>query len=155
MTSNDHNDNSKEEQLQPMDNLQRLTRVIQPPSHYIPSCEGKSYIQVDVQQGMSYLQQEAKVIAMIMCQFNKRIDIKKLQHGAQFIVTYSLKQGIQELGEEAQKSALKEMIFSPSKKSHYQKQKKRALESLIFQLNRETKPSSLNIEPIVLLNETT
>ena len=73
---------------------------------------------MDVQQVISNLQQEAKVvITMIMCQFNKRMDFKKMQHEVKFIVTYSLKQGIQKFGdEEAQKSALKEMKQLPDSK---------------------------------------
>ena len=101
-TSNDHDDNCEEEKPQLMDNLQRSTRVIQPPSHYIPSFKGKSYAQaVNINQGMLYSQQEAKVVAMIMCQFNERMSIQKTQYKVQFIVTYSLKQGKQKFGDEA------------------------------------------------------
>ena len=68
------------------------------------------------------------------------MDIKKMQHGAQGFVTYSLKQGIQNFGDEAQKSALKEMkqlhdhqYFQPIwKESLSETERKRALESLIF-----------------------
>jgi hypothetical protein len=43
--------------------------------------------------------QEAKVLAMVMCQFNERMSISKTQHGEHFVVTYSLKKGIRKFGE--------------------------------------------------------
>jgi hypothetical protein len=35
----------------------------------------------------------------VMCQFNERMGISKMQHGEQFVITYSLKKGIQRFGE--------------------------------------------------------
>ena len=76
---------------------------------------------MDIHQGMSYLQQEAKVIAMIMCQFNERMDIKKMQHEVQFIITYSLKQGIWKFRGETWKSAhLKRVAIRDRKKESTQ-----------------------------------
>ena len=65
---------------------------------------------------------------------------KKLQHGKQFLVTYSLKKGIEKFGEQSHQSVLKEMkqlndqkCFKPIKKeSPSTTKQKRALESLIF-----------------------
>ena len=42
---------------------------------------------------------DAKVIAMIMCQFNERMETAKIHHGNQYVVTYSLMKGIQKFGE--------------------------------------------------------
>jgi hypothetical protein len=52
---------------------------------------------------------EAKVIAMIMCRFNERIIKHELKYGEQFVVTYSLKRGIEKFGEKARQAGLNEM----------------------------------------------
>ena len=58
---------------------------------------------------LEYTELEAKVLATIMCQFNERMDISSIQHGEQFLTTYSLKKGIQKFGERGRESALKEI----------------------------------------------
>jgi len=63
-----------------------------------------------------------------------------MQKGSQFVVTYSLKQGIRKFGDRGKQSALKEMkqmhdrvCFVPIKKEELNElERKRALESLIF-----------------------
>ena len=54
--------------------------------------------------------EEAKVLAMIMCQMNERmVKTPKMVHGTQCVVTYSLKKGIQKFGEKGRQAALEEM----------------------------------------------
>ena len=129
-----------EDPIQPEPNEQRRsTRETTKPSAYEPSFSGKSYVQSNKQM-MEYTSEEASVLATIMCQFEERMQVSRIQHGKQLVVTYSLKKGIKQFGEKGRKSALKEMkqlhdreCFKPIKKESMSKtERKRALESLIF-----------------------
>ena len=53
-------------------------------------------LESDPEPAMEYTLAEAKVLAMIMCQFNERmVKTNKIVHGTQHVVTYSLKKAIQ------------------------------------------------------------
>jgi hypothetical protein len=114
----------------------RSTRAAKPTSKYVSYKEG-NFSQVQMEE---YDLTEAKVIAMIICQFNERMEASTIHHGNQHLVTYSLKKGIQQFGERGRQSALKEMkqlherrCFQPvQKESLTSTERKRALESLIF-----------------------
>ena len=118
----------------------RSTRQSVPPKDYTPSFIGKSYMQASTKPDIEYDQNEAKVIAIIMCQFNERMQIEKVQNGNQFVVTYSLKKGIAKFGDQGWNSALKEMkqlhdrkCFKPVRRDELSSiERTRALESLIF-----------------------
>ena len=45
----------------------------------------------------------------MMCQFNERMNSTEVEHGSQFVVTYSLKKGIDTFGDRGKDAALKEM----------------------------------------------
>ena len=63
---------------------------------------GQTYnqVKVDLVPDMEYDQEEAKVLAMIMCQFNDRMTkTEKIVYGSQHIVTYSLQKGIKKFGQ--------------------------------------------------------
>ena len=77
---------------------------------------------------------------MIICQIKERVTTTELKCGDQFVVTYSLKKGIQKFGEPAKQAVLNEMqqlmnqqCFAPIKKETLNKiERTRALESLLF-----------------------
>ena len=90
---------------------------------------------------MEYTGSEAKVLAAIMCQLTERLQKDcKLQHGNQFVVTYSLKKGIQKFGQKGTNAANKEMrqlhdreCFQPIMVESLSTTEKRGpMESLIF-----------------------
>ena len=122
----------------------RPTRNRQPPQYLAPTFKGKSYSQTDDQfPGVStqdYTLEEAKVISMIICQFKERLQAKRTKEGGQFVTTYSLKKGVAKFKDKGVKSVMKEMqqlidrdCFHPiHKDSLNQTEMKRALESLIF-----------------------
>ena len=117
------------------------TRAAKPTACYL-EFKGQSHSQREMQQQCmdEYNCYEAKVIAMIMCQFNERMETSKIHHSNQYVVTYSLKEGIQKFGNPGKQAALKEMKqlhdrkwFEPIRKeSLTATEKKRPLESLIF-----------------------
>ena len=52
---------------------------------------------------------EAKVLAMIVCQINEHVvKTPKVVHSTQCVVTHSLKKGIQKFGEKGKQAELKE-----------------------------------------------
>jgi hypothetical protein len=83
---------------------------------------------------------EARVIAMIMTQFNERVMATTIKQGQQHLVTYSLRKGIERFGEKGTNAIQTEMqqmmdrkCFVPIRKSDLNEtERKRALESLIF-----------------------
>jgi hypothetical protein len=71
----------------------------------------------------TYDLQEAKILAMIMVQYNERLVASTTQQGHQFLTTYSLKKGIQQFGEKAvaatkieMQQMLNQTCFVPIKK---------------------------------------
>ena len=75
------------------------TRECQAPN--ILMLTGKSYTQLQAQSTMIECDtQEARCLTNIMCTFNERMDIQKTKHGAQFVITYSLKKAIHKWGEQ-------------------------------------------------------
>ena len=134
--------NEEDENYVPEDEptVRRSTRQSIPPSNYEPTFTGKSYGQVETENNLEYTIDEAKVLAMIMCQFNERMNTNIIEHGTQCVTTYSLKKGIEMFGNKGKEAALKEMkqmhdrnCFQPIKKETLNStERKRALESLIF-----------------------
>ena len=155
----------------------RSGRAISKPSNFVPMMTGQTHGLTNVQReyalaaikeikhnqgkawkkatteeleavdSFEYTTMEAKVLAMIMCQFNERMeahsildDSKEARFAKQFVVTYSLKKGLQKFGQKGRLSVLKEMkqlldrkCFHPiDVKSMSPQERKRALESLIF-----------------------
>ncbi len=82
--------------------VRRMTRTSVPPKNYEPSFTGKTYpshVQTSVEQpNLVYEHNEARVLATIITTFNERMDRSVEEHGQQYVVTYSLKQGIKKFG---------------------------------------------------------
>ena len=97
-----------EEQQEQKPTLHRSTRAAREPSWLQPTFGGKSYAQVqDPEPAMECTAEEAKVLAMIMCQINERmVKSPKTVHSTQCVITYSLKKGIQKFGEKGRQAAL-------------------------------------------------
>jgi len=128
----------------------RSGRVSRPPTRMnllnVEYNQGQTYGQVDAPllpkpaEVFEYTATEARVLAMIMLQLEERLDVSSMESGSQFLVTYSLKKGIEKFGEQGRASALKEMkqlhdreCFQPIRAETLNKEEsKRALESLIF-----------------------
>jgi hypothetical protein len=125
--------------------LRRSTRVTRQTT--IPNIEtttGTSYgtalNQLDDKPSLEYDLAEAKVIAMIISEFNERMQQQTIQQGHQHITTFSLQKGIEKFGERATNATNKEMqqlidrtCFVPIKKSELSEiERKRAMESLFF-----------------------
>jgi Reverse transcriptase (RNA-dependent DNA polymerase) len=111
----------------------RSGRVVNPPERY--------NLVMAKDPTMEYDLQEAKVLTMIISQINERANVSKEKVGTQFVVTYSLKKGIQKFGERGRgQAALQEMhqlhdrnCFRPiDAKTLSPTERARALESLIF-----------------------
>ena len=89
---------------------------------------------------VQYQDDEAKILAHIMVQFNERMEIQPKQVGHQFVTTYSLRQGIKQFKDKGTQAATAEMqqmldrkCFQPINKEELSSEEsKRALESLIF-----------------------
>ena len=123
--------------------LHRSTRTSKPTERY-QAYKEQGYSQIIHPSSNNvledYTEEEAKVLATIICQFNERMNTSKIQQGNQFVVTYSLKKGINEFGIQGRNSVLKEMQQLHDRKcfkpiaigSLTQTERKRALESLIF-----------------------
>ena len=155
-----------EESIEPT--LCRSNRNAAPLERLEPRLTGQTYNQVETEPepkpNMEYDLAEAKVLAMIMCQFNDRLTrSEKIVYGRQYIVTYSLKKGIQNFRQCSQDSAFKEMkwlndrtCFNPIHKSTMHETKcKRALESLIFLPRRKMGQSRPATMPMGAHNKTT
>ena len=63
----------------------------------------------DEDKGLVYNHDEARVVATVTTTFNKQMEHTVQEHGQQYVVTYSLKAGINKFGEQARASAHKEM----------------------------------------------
>jgi hypothetical protein len=98
-------------------------------------------MQYKTEPSLIYDLMEAKVIAIIMCQFNEgtvKHELKKFEE--KLVVTYSLKKGIEKFGDKARQSNLNEMkqlydgeCLTPILYDSLNPlMKKSALESLIF-----------------------
>ena len=86
---------------------------------------------------------EAQVIAIIMCQFNERMETSKIHPGNPYVVPFSLKKGIQKFGEPGRQSAVKEMKqlhnrkrFEPIKRKYSQQLRRNELWNLKYSLLR-------------------
>ena len=141
--------------------LRRSTRVSKQPERTIPRMGGQShgfsaaqparkvrFMRIKAHRhrksrhkpDIEYNTNEAFALATILCQFKERLYRGTVKHGEQFVVTYSLKKGIQKFGDRGKKSAYKEMkqlvdreCFHPIHKSTLTPaEKARVLESLIF-----------------------
>ena len=96
--------------------LHQSKRVSIPPSDYIPQMGGKTYAMneqtetnQDEDKGLVYNHDEAGVLATIITTFNEQMEHTVEEQGQQYIVTYSLKAGINKFGKQAKASAHKEM----------------------------------------------
>ena len=129
-------------------------RVSVPPSNYICQMGGKAYtmnVQAETNQdknkGLVYNHGEASVLATIITTFNESMEHTVEEQGQQYVVTYSLKAGINKFGEQAKASAHKEMkqlhdrsCFRPVHKHLLNKsERKRVMESLLFLTERRDK----------------
>ena len=89
---------------------------------------------------LEYDSDEAIVLAVILCQLRDRFQARSIQHGNQFVTTYSLQKGVKKFGDRGKNAALKEMkqlhdreCFRPIHKRQLTAiELKRAMESLIF-----------------------
>ena len=85
-------------------------------SDYIPQMGGKTYtmnVQAetneDEDKGLVYNHDEARVLATVITTLNKHMECTVEEQGEQYVVTYSLKAGINKFGAQAKASAHKEM----------------------------------------------
>ena len=114
---------------------------------------GKTYtliIQAETNQdkdkGLVYNHDEVTVLATITTTFNKWMECTDEEQGQQYIVTYSLKAGINKFCKQAKASAHREMkqlhdssCFRPVHKCSLNKsERQRAMESLLFLKRKET-----------------
>ena len=63
----------------------------------------------DKDKGLVYNHDEARVLATVITTFNKHMECTVEEQGQQYVVTYSLKAGINKSSEQAKASAHKEM----------------------------------------------
>ena len=80
-------------------------RVSVPPSDYIPQMESKTYamnIQTETNQndekGLVYNHDKDRVMATVITTFNEHMECTVKEQGQQYVVTYSLKEGINKFG---------------------------------------------------------
>jgi hypothetical protein len=93
----------------------------------------------------SYDLQEAKILAMIMVQYNETLVASTTHQGHQFLTTYTLKNGIQQFGDKAVAATKKEMqqmldrtCFVPIQKNELSNAEIwRGLESLLFLIEKK------------------
>ena len=91
-------------------------------------------------KGLIYNHDKARVLATVITTFNKHMEHTVEQQGQHYVVTYSLKAGINESGKQAKASAHKEMkqlhdrsCFRPVHRHLLNESKRhRAMESLLF-----------------------
>ena len=96
--------------------LHQSKRVSVPLSNYIPQMGGNTYamnIQAetneDKDKGLVYDHDEARVLATVIATFNEHMAHTVEEQGQQYVVTCSLKAGINKFGKQAKASAHKEM----------------------------------------------
>ena len=122
-------------------------RVSVPPLDYIPQMGGKTYIMSiqtntnrDEEKGLVYNHDKTRVLATVITTFNKHMEHVVEEHRKQYVITYSLKAGINKFGNQAKASAHKEMkqlhdrsCFRPVHKCLLNKfERHRVMESLLF-----------------------
>ena len=122
-------------------------RVSIPPLDYIPQMGGKTYamnIQTETNQdkdkGLVYNHDKARVLSTVITTSNECMECTIEEQGQQYVVTYSLKAGINKFCKQAKASAHKETkqlhdrsCFSPVHKCLLNKsESQRAQESLLF-----------------------
>jgi hypothetical protein len=137
----DKNNDEEDEDVQetPPQTVRRSARTAKPTEKYKNYIE-RNYNQVEMKTEVEYSEAEAKIIATIMGEFNERMDASEIKYENQFMVTYSLKKGIKEFGDQGRSSVLNEMrqlhqreCFKPINIDTLTPvEKQRALESLIF-----------------------
>ena len=125
-----------------------------PPSDYIPWMGGKTYVMnvqtntnQDKEKALVYNHDEARVLATVITTFNEHMKCIVGEHGQQYVVTYSLKGGINKFGNQAKASAHKEMkqlhnrsCFRPVHTCSLNKSERhRAMESLLFLTEKRDK----------------
>ena len=102
----------------------------------------------DEDKGLIYNHDEARVLATVISTFNKHMEHAVEEQGQQYVVTYSLKAGINKfLQKQAKASAHKEMkqlhdrpCFRPVHKCLLNKSERhRAMESLLFLTEKRDK----------------
>jgi hypothetical protein len=108
--SEEENENEEDEiPAPPPQQMRRSARTAKPTAKYL-TYVGGNYSQIaDRTQETEYTEDEAKILATIMDEFNERINISKEEYGNQFAVTYSLNKGMKQFGEAGRNSVLKEM----------------------------------------------
>ena len=96
--------------------LHHSKRVSVQPSDYIPWMGGKRYVtnvqtktSQDKDKGLVYNHDKARVLARDITTFNVCIEHIVEEHEEQYVVTYSLKAGINKFGDQAKASGHKEM----------------------------------------------
>ena len=115
---------------------------------------GKTYamnVQTETNQGedkgLVYNHDEARVLATVITTFNEHMVCAVEEQRQQYVVTYSLKAGINKFGEQARVSAHKEMkqlhnrsCFRPVHKCLLnESERHRAMESLLFLTEKRDK----------------
>ena len=76
----------------------KSTRASKTPEHLEPTFTSKLYAQA-AKEGLSYTNMEAKVFAIIMLQNKEQATSQVIHHGDQYLITYSLKNGLQKFGD--------------------------------------------------------
>ena len=101
----------------------------------------------DEDKGLIYNHDEARVLATVITTFNEHMEYAVEEQGQQYVVTYSLKAGINKFGEQPKASAHREMkqlhdrsCFRPVHQCSLNKSKRdRAMESLLFLTEKGTR----------------
>ena len=94
----------------------------------------------DEEKGLVYNHNEPRVLATIITTFNKHMECTVEEQGQHYVVTYSLKAGINKFGEQPKASAHKEMkqlhdrsCFRPVHKCSLNKsERQRVMESFLL-----------------------
>ena len=101
----------------------------------------------DEDNGLVYNHDEARVLVIVITTFNKCMECTVEDQGQQYVVTYSLKAGINKFGKQAKASAHKEMkqphdrsFFRPIHNCLLNKsERQRVMESLLFLTEKRDK----------------
>ena len=101
----------------------------------------------DEDKGLVCNHDEARVLATVITTFNEHMEHTIEEQGQQYVVTYSLKAGINKFGEQAKASVHKEMkqlhdrsCFRPVHKCLLNKsERQRMMESLLFLTEKRDK----------------
>jgi hypothetical protein len=148
---------STEDDTDPNVRTARSGRVSRPPSK-LTIVQHQLHTRAHCQE--EYTTDNAKVITMTMCYLNEMsIDIEAFH----FVQSYSLKRGLQKFGQKGRDAAYKEMeqlhdrvVFEPIRIEDLTEiEKRRAMESLIFWLKRETRVLKAVLVPMAVRNVNT